>query len=121
MSAPEAEPTNPVSAPSQPPVQGMRKNGKHWHQPKKAFRPTAGLTSYAKRAEERKALAAVKAKEKELKDEKEAARQAHVQSIKERREKKAERERYEQLAAKMHAKKVERLKRKEKRNKLLKS
>ncbi|KAK8181810.1 Cgr1 family-domain-containing protein [Phyllosticta capitalensis] len=92
MSAPEAEPTNPVSAPSQPPVQGMRKNGtpllrcnivpaahtspgKHWHQPKKAFRPTAGLTSYAKRAEERKALAAVKAKEKELKDEKEAARQ----------------------------------------------
>ena len=44
-----------------------------------------------------------------------------MQSIKERREKKAERERYEQLAAKMHAKKVERLKRKEKRNKLLKS
>lgn len=49
--------------------------GKQWHQQKKAFRPNAGLTSYAKRAEERKALAAVKAKEKEMKDEKEAERQ----------------------------------------------
>ncbi|KAK7540640.1 uncharacterized protein J3D65DRAFT_600757 [Phyllosticta citribraziliensis] len=117
MSASEPEPATANPAP----VQGMRKNGKQWHQPKKPFRPTAGLTSYAKRTEERKALAAVKAKEKELKDDKEAARQAHVQNIKERREKKAERERYAQLAAKMHAKKVERLKRKEKRNKLLKS
>lgn len=49
--------------------------GKQWHQPKKAFRPNSGLTSYAKRAEERKALAAIKAKEKEMKDEKEAERQ----------------------------------------------
>ncbi|KAL9088567.1 MAG: hypothetical protein Q9165_006087 [Trypethelium subeluteriae] len=53
----------------------MRKNGKQWHQPKKAFRPTAGLTSYAKRTEERKAQAAFKAREKEMKYEKEAERQ----------------------------------------------
>jgi len=49
--------------------------GKQWHDQKTAFRPKAGLTSYAKRTEERKALAAVKAKEKEMKDEKEAERQ----------------------------------------------
>jgi rRNA-processing protein CGR1 len=76
-------------------VQGMRKNGgfssmrriisvtgltplstgKQWHQTKTAFRPTSGLTSFAKRQEEKKARDAVKAKEKELKDEKEAERQ----------------------------------------------
>lgn len=49
--------------------------GKQWHPPKKAFRPGSGLTSYEKRAKERLATAAMKAKEKELKDEKEAERQ----------------------------------------------
>lgn len=49
--------------------------GKQWHAPKKAFRPGSGLTSYEKRAKERVALAAMKAKEKEMKDEKEADRQ----------------------------------------------
>lgn len=49
--------------------------GKQWHAPKKAFRPGSGLTSYEKRAKERVALAAMKAKEKEMKDEKEAERQ----------------------------------------------
>lgn len=49
--------------------------GKQWHEPKKAFRPTTGQTSYAKRVEERKAQAAVKAKEREMKEEKEAERQ----------------------------------------------
>ncbi|KAH7124069.1 hypothetical protein B0J11DRAFT_580813 [Dendryphion nanum] len=56
--------------------QGMRKNGKQWHQTKTAFRPRSNQTSFAKRSEERLAMAAVKAKEKEMKDEKEAARQA---------------------------------------------
>jgi hypothetical protein len=51
------------------------KAGKQWHEPKSAFRPKAGNSSYAKRLEERKAMGAVKAKEKEMKEEKEAERQ----------------------------------------------
>lgn len=98
---------------------GLRKNGKQWHAPKKAFRPGSGLTSYEKRNKDRIALAAMKAKEKELKDEKEAAHEARVTVIRERRKAKAEKERYEMLAAKMHKKRIERLKRKEKRNKLI--
>lgn len=53
----------------------QNKTGKQWHEPKKAFRPAAGLTSYAKRAKDRVTHALVKAKEKELKEEKEAERQ----------------------------------------------
>ncbi len=49
--------------------------GKQWHAPKKAFRPGSGLTSYEKRARDRISTAATKAKEKEMKDEKEAQRQ----------------------------------------------
>ena len=52
--------------------------GKQWHEPKSAFRLKAGNTTYEKRQEERKAMAAVKAKEKEMKDEKEAERQVRV-------------------------------------------
>jgi rRNA-processing protein CGR1 len=52
--------------------------GKQWHGEKKAFRPTSGLTSYEKRAKDRVAQAAMKAKEKELKEEKEADRQVHT-------------------------------------------
>lgn len=48
--------------------------GKQWHAPKKAFRPGSGLTSYQQRAKERIAHAAMKAKEKEMKEEKEADR-----------------------------------------------
>jgi hypothetical protein len=49
--------------------------GKQWHDNKTAFRPRANQTSWDKRTVERKALAAVKAKEKELKEEKETERQ----------------------------------------------
>ena len=49
--------------------------GKQWHEPKKAFRPKAGNDTFEKRQAERVAMAAVKAKEKEMKDEKEAERQ----------------------------------------------
>lgn len=98
---------------------GMRKNGKQWHETKKAFRPASGLTSYAQRSKERIALATMKAKEKELKDEKEATRQTRIKAIRDRKAAKEEKERYEKLAEKMHKKRVERLKRKEKRNKLL--
>ncbi|KAL2891689.1 rRNA-processing protein CGR1 [Ceratocystis lukuohia] len=100
---------------------GMRKNGKQWHETKKAFRPGGGLTSYEKRAKQRVEMAAMKAKEKEMKEEKEEERQRRIQAIRDRREAKAERERFAQLEAKMHRKRVERLKRKEKRNKLIHS
>lgn len=100
---------------------GMRKNGKQWHAPKKAFRPGSGLTSYAKRAKDREAQAAMKAKEKEIKEEQEEERKAKVTRIKERRAAKEEKDRYAKLAEKMHKKRVERLKRKEKRNKLINS
>lgn len=74
-------------------VKGMRKNGqfvpsfelhdtdnhlftgKQWHQTKTAFRPRTNQTSFARRQEEKKALDAVKAKEKEMKDEKQAEKQ----------------------------------------------
>jgi rRNA-processing protein CGR1 len=56
----------------------MRSPGKQWHAPKKAFRPGSGLTSYEKRAKDRVAQAATKAKEKELKDEKEAERKVRI-------------------------------------------
>lgn len=42
--------------------------------PKKAFRPTAGLKSYEKRTQERALISQMKAKEKEMKEEKEEAR-----------------------------------------------
>ncbi|KAM0256659.1 hypothetical protein ACHAQJ_004813 [Trichoderma viride] len=100
---------------------GMRKNGKQWHAPKKAFRPTAGLSSYEQRTRDRAAMTQMKAKEKEMKEEKEEIRKQRIQAIKDKRAKKEERERYEKLAEKMHHKRVERLKRKEKRNKLLNS
>ena len=54
--------------------------GKQWHAPKKAFRPGSGLTSYEKRTQDRAATAMMKAKEKELKDEKEAERQVRRRS-----------------------------------------
>lgn len=47
--------------------------------------------------------------------------QRRIQAIKDKRAAKAERERYEKMEVKMHKKRVERLKRREKRNKLLKS
>ncbi|KAI9759161.1 MAG: hypothetical protein M4579_002534 [Chaenotheca gracillima] len=100
-------------------IPGMRKNGKQWHSVRKAFRPKAGNSNFAKRAVERQSQAATKAKEKEMKEDKEAERQRRIQAIKDKRAAKEERERYEKLAEKMHKKRVERLKRKEKRNKLL--
>ncbi|PKX90246.1 CGR1 family protein [Aspergillus novofumigatus IBT 16806] len=103
------------------PVKGIRKNGKNWHDSKKPFRPTSGLTSYEKRLETRKRQDAVKEHERELRDEKEAERKAQIQKIKDRRAAKEEKERYEKMAEKMHRKRVERLKRREKRNKLLHS
>ena len=47
--------------------------------------------------------------------------QRRIQAIKDKRAAKEEKARYEKLAETMHRKRVERLKRKEKRNKMLKS
>ncbi|KAI1437976.1 hypothetical protein GGR50DRAFT_642438 [Xylaria sp. CBS 124048] len=115
--------TEPVAVATKAPEppQGMRKNGKQWHAPRKAFRPGSGLTTYEQREKKRLALAVIKAKEKEMKEEKEAERQQRVQKIKDKRAAKEEKERYAKMAEKMHKKRVERLKRKEKRNKLLNS
>ena len=49
--------------------------GKNWHTNKSAFRPNAGQSTFKKRVVERQAQAAMKAKEKEMKDEKEDERQ----------------------------------------------
>lgn len=53
----------------------LTQSGKNWHDSKKAFRPSAGLTSYAKRVEARKHQEAVKEREREMREEKETERQ----------------------------------------------
>lgn len=112
----------PASDPSRSAaVIGKRVNGKNWRPTKKAFRPTAGQTSYEKRKAADALRATMRAKEQEMKDEKQADRDRRIQAIKDKRKAKEEKERYEAMAAKMHQKLVERRKRREKRNKLLKS
>ncbi|KAA8616674.1 rRNA processing protein CgrA [Pyrenophora tritici-repentis] len=86
------------------PVKGMKKNGKQWHDNKAPFRPKAGQSSWEKRSAERAALAA-----------------RRVEAIKTKRAAKEERERFAKMEEKMHKRRVERLKRREKRNKMLKS
>lgn len=115
--------STPAAAPNAKVAQvtGVRKNGKQWHDTKKPFRPNAGQTSYAKRAAKQAQEAEVKKLEKEMQAEREEERQRKIQAIKDKRAAKEEKERYELMAAKMHAKRVERLRRREKRNKLLKS
>ena len=49
------------------------------------------------------------------------ALQRRIQAIKDKRAAKEERERYQKMAEKMHQKRVDRLRRREKRNKMLKS
>ncbi|KAK0948282.1 rRNA-processing protein cgr1 [Friedmanniomyces endolithicus] len=115
--------STPAAVPSAktPQIAGHRKNGKQWHPTRKAFRPTAGQTSYAKRATKTAQQAEVKKLETEMKAEKEEERQRRIQAIKDKRAAKEEKERFEKMAEKMHAKRVERLRRREKRNKFLKS
>lgn len=56
-------------------ISRLTRSGKNWHDSKTAFRPNKGLTSYAKRLEARKHQEAVKEREREMKEEKEAERQ----------------------------------------------
>lgn len=86
------------------------------------LKPTSSSDkAFASRQKLRLASAVTKAHEKELKEEKSAAKEELVRKIREKREARAEKERYEALEAKMHKKRVERLRRREKRNKALKS
>lgn len=57
---------------------GVRKNGKAWHHPSKAFRPTSGQTSYAKRVAKEAQAAETKKLEKEMKTLKEDERQVRL-------------------------------------------
>ncbi|KAJ9502383.1 rRNA-processing protein cgr1 [Exophiala xenobiotica] len=120
---PSSEPLMASTSSSVQAVQkhGLRVNGKNWHAPKKAFRPTSGQTSYAKRKELDQLKQATKVREQEMREEKEQERNRRIQAIKDRRKAKEEKERYEKMAEKMHKKLVERRRRREKRNKLLKS
>lgn len=120
-----AAPVAPVATLSEPTSTtgaiGLRKNGKNWHPAKKAFRPTSGQTPYEKRKEQDDIKKATKAREQEMRDEKEQERNRRIQAIKDRRKAKEEKERYAKMEEKMHKKVVERRKRREKRNKLLNS
>lgn len=60
------------------PTPGMRVNGKQWHPTKKAFRPTAGQTSYVKRIAKESQQAETKKLEQEMKVEKEEERQVRL-------------------------------------------
>lgn len=78
MATPSAAAETVASAAS---AGGMRKNGKQWHETKKAFRPTAGQTSYQKRMVKESQAAEVKKIEKEMKAEKEEERQVSVAGL----------------------------------------
>ncbi|KAK6462384.1 hypothetical protein DFJ63DRAFT_153772 [Scheffersomyces coipomensis] len=104
--------------------EGSRINGKDWKMKKDAFRvKTLGVSkpkSFKEREEKKLQEVQYKVRMKELKEEKESIRKQRIDDLKKRRETKAEKERYELIAAKMHAKKVDRMRKREKRNKLLK-
>ncbi|ODV66849.1 rRNA-processing protein CGR1 [Hyphopichia burtonii NRRL Y-1933] len=104
--------------------EGARVNGKEWKIKKDAFRvKTLGvkrMTTFEKREQERLEKQQYRARLNDLKQEKEDAKNQRIADLKRRREIKEEKERYAKIALKMHAKKVERLRKREKRNKLLK-
>ncbi|WPK27018.1 hypothetical protein PUMCH_004389 [Australozyma saopauloensis] len=104
--------------------EGSRVNGKDWKIKKDAFRlKSAGvrkLNTWKLREEKKLQQDQYKQRLNDLKKEKSDEKSRKVEEIKKRREAIEEKKRYEQIALKMHAKKVERLRKKEKRNKMLK-
>lgn len=104
--------------------EGSRVNGKDWKIKKDAFRlKSAGvrkLNTWKLREEKKFQQDQYKQRLNDLKKEKSDEKSRKVEEIKKRREAIEEKKRYEQIALKMHAKKVERLRKKEKRNKMLK-
>ncbi|ANZ73879.1 BA75_01810T0 [Komagataella pastoris] len=101
---------------------GTRVNGKDWKLQKDAMRVRSlgGNLTWEQKKQKRLEEQAIKAKIRELKEEKEGIRKSRIEETKRRQSLKEEKERYERMAQVMHRRKVERLKRKEKRNKLLK-
>lgn len=104
--------------------EGPRVNGKEWKIKKDAFRlKSAGvrkLNTWKLRELKESQEDQFKQRIKALKQEKSDEKNRKIEEIKKRREAIEEKKRYEQIALKMHAKKVERLRKKEKRNKMLK-
>lgn len=104
--------------------EGDRVNGKDWKIKKDAFRlKSAGvrkLNTWKLREEKALQESQFKQRIKDLKQEKSDEKNRKIEEIKKRREAIEEKKRYEQIALKMHAKKVERMRKKEKRNKMLK-
>lgn len=103
--------------------EGPRINGKDWKIKKDAFRlKSTGvrkMNTWKLREEKKLQDEQFKQRIKDLKQEKADEKNRKIEEIKKRREAIEEKERYQKIALKMHAKKVERLRKKEKRNKLL--
>lgn len=103
--------------------EGPRVNGKEWKIKKDAFRvKTIGvkkLSTWKLREQQKLQQEQYKQRLNDLKQEKEDEKNRKITELKRRRELREEKERYEKIAQKMHAKKVERMRKKEKRNKLL--
>lgn len=103
--------------------EGSRVNGKDYKIKKDAFRVrTIGVkkpNSFQLREQKRLQEEQYKARLKDLKQEKEDERTSKIAERKKRLEMAAEKERYEMMAERMHKKKVDRMRKKEKRNKML--
>lgn len=104
-------------------AEGPRVNGKEWKIKKDAFRvKTIGvkkLNTWKLREQKKLQQDQFKQRLNDLKQEKDDEKNRKINELKRRRELREEKERYEKIAQKMHAKKVERMRKKEKRNKLL--
>ncbi|OBA24540.1 hypothetical protein METBIDRAFT_36805 [Metschnikowia bicuspidata var. bicuspidata NRRL YB-4993] len=103
--------------------EGTRVNGKDWKIKKDAFRlKSAGvrkMNTWKLREEKKLQNEQFKLRINSLKQEKADEKNKKIEQVKQRRQAIEEKERYERIAQKMHAKKVDRLRKKEKRNKLL--
>lgn len=103
--------------------EGRRVSGKEWKIAKDAYRVKSvgvrTLNTWKLRKEKKLLEEQLKQRLNDLKKEKAEEQARRLEAIKKRREAIEEKKRYEQIALKMHAKKVERLRKKEKRNKML--
>jgi len=104
------------------PSNNGRVSGKNWKSPKTAtvrshLQRAVRTTSWEARKERETKNAAIKALQKELKDEKAAELQRQRDTIKERREKAEEKKRLEEMKAKMSAKKLARVRKRQGRSK----
>ncbi|WVW86710.1 hypothetical protein I302_108764 [Kwoniella bestiolae CBS 10118] len=84
---------------------------------KRSYISNSIKTPFEKRREQDRQKEAMKAVERELKDDKQAEKDRKVTIIKERRERAAEKQRMEDMRAKMSAKKLQRMKKRQGRTK----